>query len=355
MANQEFFQEGDCHICKGKMPDLVRMSDDAAKLLHGTGAKTFSLSTAIPKDWLINEEDVWDIAVSQSIKNYLNSYLSSFLEKTTGMNYVPDGQARVVFDMRSGKVELKMNDLFVFGRYLKHSPGISQSRWSCRSCNGKGCSRCGGKGRHYDSIEEIIGRVMKEHFDAGDFSMHASGREDVDATNTAGRPFVMRIRNPKKLDPNLEKISKDIGDSGLVSVIDLSYSKRADVEIVTESHFDKAYIAGIEAGRELADDAKKIRLLQGSMLSQRTPTRVAHRRSDLVRNRRVIEIEVLEIKDNTAKISIKAEAGTYIKEFISSDDGRTKPSIAGTLGTDAWCTGLTVSEIDDSYLKMLGF
>ena len=27
--------------------------------------------------------------------------------------------------------------------------------------------------------------------------MHASGREDVDVINTAGRPFVLEIMNPK--------------------------------------------------------------------------------------------------------------------------------------------------------------
>jgi len=43
---------------------------------------------------------------------------------------------------------------------------------------------------------------------------------------------------------------------------------------------------------------------------------------------------------------VAAEAGTYIKELISSDEGRTEPSISGILDLEAECTVLDVIDIE---------
>ena len=68
-----------------------------------------------------------------------------------------------------------------------------------------------------------------------------------------------------------------------------------------------------------------------------------HRRADLVRHRKVKHIEPANLQENGTLI-IKAEAGTYIKESISGDNGRTKPSVAELLKTSAVCTRLAVVE-----------
>ena len=89
------------------------------------------------------------------------------------------------------------------------------------------------------------------------------------------------------------------------------------------------------------------------MLLQQTPNRVAHRRADLVRHRRVKHIEMVRRDATNAKVAtlvIKAEAGTYIKELMSGDAGRTKPNVAELLGTEAKCKKLEVIGIDDGYM-----
>ena len=126
---------------------------------------------------------------------------------------------------------------------------------------------------------------------------------------------------------------------------------RTFVEVVTESHFDKAYQAETEFERPLGEaDVAKIRAIEGKTLLQQTPTRVSHRRADLVRHRKVKHIEVVNIDGNKARLIIKAEAGTYIKELISGDKGRTVPSVAGELGIKAECKALEVTMIDDGFL-----
>ncbi len=60
------------------------------------------------------------------------------------------------------------------------------------------------------------------------------------------------------------------------------------------------------------------------------------------------EISLLELSGNMISLAVTAEAGTYIKELVHGDDGRTQPSIAGELGVKVQIQELDVLEILDS-------
>jgi len=332
------------------------MVGEAAGLLAKEGIRSFSISSIIPKDWLIREERVWDVAMqpsSESVKNTTNRMIVTLLRKATSLEYKTDGDCRAIFDYSTGRVSIQRNELFVFGRYKKLVPGLSQSRWICQKCNGKGCKACEGKGKYYESVEERIGEPLKEAAKAGEYVLHASGREDVDATNSAGRPFVFVLKNPRKRALDLRVIKETIGKSGEVSVGDLRVVSRGFVEIVTESHLDKSYKAEVEFQKELdKEDIAMIKSLEGKAIAQKTPKRVAHRRANLVRHRRIKKIDVKEAEGRCVVLVVTAEAGTYIKELISGDEGRTEPSIAGLLSTKAQCKGLEVTEIESGFIDL---
>jgi len=97
-------------------------------------------------------------------------------------------------------------------------------------------------------------------------------------------------------------------------------------------------------------DAARLRAavesLRGVGVRQRTPQRVEHRRADLVRERRVLDVAVEEYADGVATIRVHGDAGLYIKELVSSDEGRTEPSLAGLLGVAAKVTALDVVGVD---------
>jgi tRNA pseudouridine synthase 10 len=333
--------------------EVERMTGEAAALIRKEDASGFSISTKIPREWLIREEDAWDVRAGQSIKDFINRKISRELHVITSLPYENEADCRVVFDFAGGTVSLERNDLFIFGRYKKLVPGLSQSRWLCSHCNGKGCDACSGKGKNYESVEERIGEPLKNATGADGYVLHASGREDVDATNTAGRAFVLMLINPRKRAPDLDKVSIDIAGSREVEITGPRIVGRPFVEVVTESHFDKTYEVHVEFGKPLsAEDLSGIRGLEGKTLAQQTPQRVVHRRADLVRHRKVKRLEVLSTAGGRAILRITAEAGTYIKELISGDDGRTQPSIAGLLHTDAKCTKLVVEDIEDGFLDL---
>ena len=70
----------------------------------------------------------------------------------------------------------------------------------------------------YESVEERIGELLKEISLANDYVLHASGREDVDETNNAGRIFVMMINTPKNRAVDLYDTHDKIGKLDEVAV-----------------------------------------------------------------------------------------------------------------------------------------
>jgi len=83
-------------------------------------------------------------------------------------------------------------------------------------------------------------------------------------------------------------------------------------------------------------------------VEQRTPSRVDRRRADKVREREVYEATgEVENGDNEkrrgreATVELHTEGGTYVKELVSGDEGRTEPSFADEIGAEA-----TVEELD---------
>ena len=351
-ANKNFFPEGECFLCEGKLESIDSLIEKAAGEIERY--PSFSVSTKIPKKWLAREETLWDFNLdgAESIKTHANRYINGELNRKTGKKFGPDGDIRVIFDIDRGEVGTELNGLFVFGRYRKLIAGISQTRWTCKKCNGKGCEKCSGKGKMYESVEEKIGGIMKKEADAKDYTMHASGREDIDVVTTAKRPFVMQLGEAKNRKPDLKKIENEIAKGKEVAVSDLKIVKRSAVELVSSSHFDKEYEAEVEfeeePGKEQID---AVLSLEGKTIAQKTPERVAHRRANLIRRRKILGVKLVSKDGNKAKFRIKTEAGTYIKELITGDEGRTEPNFSSLAGMKVACANLEVVEIEDEFLK----
>jgi len=351
-ANGNRFPHGECRICSDRFEKIDALIEEAAEKIKGY--PSFSVSTKIPRKWLEVEELLWDFNLegSESIKTYANRYINRKLNEKTGIKSGPDGNARVVFDIEKGEVGIEPDDLFVFGRYSKLVTGISQTRWTCKNCNGKGCKKCGGKGRMYESVEEKIGKAMKDEADAADYTMHASGREDIDVITTAERPFVMQLAKAKNRKPDLKKIAGAIAEGKEVTVSDLEIVRRGAVELVSSSHFDKEYEAEVEFEEEPSGgQIDAILSLEEKTVAQKTPERVAHRRANLTRKRKILGVKLVSQHGNKAKFRIKTEAGTYIKELITGDNEKTVPSFASLAGMKVACTNLKVVKIDDGFLK----
>ena len=104
---------------------------------------------------------------------------------------------------------------------------------------------------------------------------------------------------------------------------------------------------GNEFEIQLTDDEiiSKISELNGVELNQRTPKRVSHRRADKIRKRKIIDLYEIKVDDKIVEFKLKAQSGTYIKEMVTSDNGRTEPSVAKLLDLKCEVEWLDVLDI----------
>jgi tRNA pseudouridine synthase 10 len=232
-------------------------------------------------------------------------------------------------DHRRRKISARIEPLFLCGRYRKLVRGISQSRW-----------------RNWPtSVQDILGNPIQTAAGGAEQFFHGCGREDVDVLCLGERPFVLEVALPRRRRLDLAALSETINRSGKVEVLDLARCCRRDVEPLKALRPEKSYRAIARLGAEV-DDAKLAALasLVGP-IRQHTPVRVLTRRADLERQRHVLSLEWRRVDAVTVEIFVRTQAGTYIKELISSDGGRTRPSVAEVLGVPAECIELDVTAI----------
>ena len=84
-------------------------------------------------------------------------------------------------------------------------------------------------------------------------------------------------------------------------------------------------------------------------IKQKTPLRVLHRRSQLTRTRHISNVETVLLGPHFLLLRLQTSAGTYVKEWVHGDLGRTSPSLSSILGTQADILQLDVVRLFDVY------
>ncbi len=182
-------------------------------------------------------------------------------------------------------------------------------------------------------------------FFANGFLVSNCGREDIDALCLGWRPFVFEVSKPRNRDIDLKEMEKEINKTGKVEVSELRLSNKQEVRDLKAAKPDKSYRMVVEFENKINEKSlKKLKELIGA-ISQKTPQRVAHRRANLVRERKLISIEWKLISNKKLEITVRGEAGLYVKELVSGDNGGTKPSVSEILGNQGKVTELDVIKI----------
>ena len=348
---------GTCWICGNFFDHVREWAERVVAATQGIEYATFLVGCRVPPLIAESEEMVWSdlsLADPEPFKSEVNREVGKAVAGITGRDVdfkKPDILA--LLDLAAGAVDVQINPVFFYGRYWKYERGIPQTHWNCRSCHGAGCEKCNFSGKQYqDSVEELIGRPVITLFSAKNAVLHGAGREDIDARMIGtGRPFILEIVAPKLRTVDLPGVEAAInrGAEGRVTVELVRWSERAEVETLKSNKAHKKYRIIVEVeGTPSADEfVKAVKSLTGAIIHQRTPERVAHRRADKIRERRVLAIECTGQEAGRFIIEVTGEAGLYIKELVSGDNGRTHPSLTEALGVPARVTSLDVVLVEE--------
>lgn len=346
---------GNCWLCRGLVFEIPKFADLVIDSLSAWEFETFLVGSRIDPDVLDREEVVWagaQVRTYEPIKAELNREVGKIVEarlgKSAEFNH-PDVTA--IVDTMLDHVDLQSSPLFLYGRYRKLVRGIPQTKWLCRTCRGAGCERCNNTGKMYPtSVEEIVAQEVMRQSEGAGHSFHGMGREDIDARMLGrGRPFVLEVSRPHRRTLDLSAIAQGANRGGMVEILDLRPSSRDEIVSIKGRVCEKSYRLLIKLGEEtsLQKVNEAVEALKASKIVQRTPVRVAHRRADRERVRRIPQAEVTALRRTALELEIRAEAGTYLKELVHGDEGRTQPSLTELLGAPAEVLELDVLEIHD--------
>ncbi len=344
-----------CALCGDVFRHVHRFARAVADAVLSVESGNFLVGCRVDPDIAQKEKDLWKEtgdALAEPIKSELNREIGKaalpLIDRAVEFN---SPEVVAVVDTRFASVELDVAPVFIAGRYLKLSREIPQTVWPCRACRGKGCPRCGQSGKMYpSSVQEEIGGPALAAVDGKEHFFHGMGREDVDALMLGdGRPFVIELRQPRRRDVDLDSLEMGINRSELAQVRELRIAERSEVAGIKAATPSKTYRAKVlfegkvnkERVNEVAKSFTKLHI------DQRTPSRVSHRRADMVRRREIVSMEVEDVAEDAVVLLLEAESGTYVKEFVSGDEGRTTPSLSDALGLPCTVETLDVIAIND--------
>jgi len=354
----------DCWVCEGECGRFEEWADRAVEAIGDPEFETYQVGTKTPplieeNDELLRLDAGLDEDRGELFKSNMNREVGKRIGQRTDTEVDfgrPDVQ--VTLDIAADRVDAELNSAFVYGRYRKLERDIPQTEWPCRECHGSGrkgkrpCDHCDGEGYLYpESVEQLTAPVVLDVMDGTEATFHGAGREDVDARMLGtGRPFVIEVAEPARRTIDVERLEGDINAfaEGKVEVEGLRLADYEMVARVKELDASKTYRAQVAFDADVTSEAlqEAIAALDGATIEQYTPERVDHRRAGLIRTREVLDASADRDDPRQATVEIHGEGGLYIKELISGDDGRTEPSLAGLLETEAVVTALDVTAVE---------
>jgi len=335
-----------CFLCEDKFKIVDGLAEKAVERLKDYEFTNFLVGIELPVAVEEREDEFkaeFEVSHGENMRNEFGRIIGKKIVEHNGKTVeYKKPEVVVLVNPLEEKMGLQVNPLYVAGRYRKLVRGIPQSKWFCTNCRGKGCEKCNWTGKTYpESVEEIIGKPFLDATNGIKTSFHASGREDIDARMLGkGRPFVIEITQPQKRFLNLKKLEETVNAyaKGKVEVSNLRFADKDVVRKLKKAESaQKEYRVIVEFENRIG--VKDLRLLKekltNTLVKQRTPIRVLHRRADLTREKYIYEVKVKKLSPKKAEMRIRCQGGLYVKELVTGDEGRTAPNVSEILKNKA--------------------
>lgn len=324
-----------CVVCDDFFKSIDKWASKAVSVAKGTEFGTFLVGTSLSSELLSHEENLWESAGvdhCEPLKAEINREMGKRIEKILNVKAdLKNPDVNFIIDTSKKKIYLQRNPAFFYGEYQKLVRGIPQTKWP--------------SGKYITSIEQIVAAPLMKDMKGTGHKLHGMGREDIDARCLGWRPFVIEILEPLKRKVELKKIMLSVNKGNKVKVRNMRISGIVEVRKIKDSRAEKEYRVEVFCERKVSkSEITKLKSLIGE-IKQQTPIRVIKRRADLMRKRKVISLRATRVSQKKFILTVRGDAGLYIKELISGDSGRTRPSVSEILGCKCEPKNLDVMKI----------
>ncbi|MEM2104376.1 MAG: tRNA pseudouridine(54/55) synthase Pus10 [Candidatus Bathyarchaeia archaeon] len=335
-----------CFLCENRFEILDELAKKAIEKLGEYDYTNFSVGIELPVE-VEEREDEFKARFGVEFGENMKLEFGRLLGVKIALNSLKKLEYRkpeivILINPMTEEIRVQVNPLYISGRYKKLARHIPQSKWFCMKCKGKGCEECNWTGKMYlESVEELICQPFLNETGGVKTSFHASGREDIDARMLGkGRPFVIEISQPKKRSIDLKKMEENINKyaKGKIEVSNLQFADKDLIRKLKKAESSvKEYRVIIEFEKDVAAEDLKLleEKLTNTVVRQKTPSRVLHRRADLTREKYIYKVKVKRLSTKKAEMRVRCQGGLYVKELVTGDEGRTLPSVSEILGQRA--------------------
>nr|XP_024643548.1 putative tRNA pseudouridine synthase Pus10 isoform X2 [Macaca nemestrina] len=327
-----------CNVCLGILQEFCE-KDFVKKVCQKVEASGFEFtslvfSVSFPPQLSVRESVFTRMAVMKALNKIKEE---DFLKQFPCPPNSPKAVCTVL------EIECAHGAVFVAGRYNKYSRNLPQTPWIID-----------GERKLESSVEELISDHLLAVFKAESFNFSSSGREDVDVRTLGnGRPFAIELVNPHRVhftSQEIKELQQKINNSSnKIQVRDLQLVTREAIGHMKEGEEEKTKTYSALIWTDKAIQKKDIEFLndiKDLKIDQKTPLRVLHRRPLAVRARVIHSMETQYVDEHHFRLRLKTQAGTYIKEFVHGDFGRTKPNIGSLMNVTADILELDVESVD---------
>ena len=326
-----------CYICRGLMDRLDVIANRILAAAKDYQFENFLIGAILPSQ-LYEREDTMrarlKIRGRENIKNHITRTLGTYFERLTRtrVEYTKPDIRITLTVYKENKIDVAVisRPLALAGTYIKKSRGLPQKQDRCRQCTGIGCNYCNYSGLSgYESVEGIIAKGILRLTRGQVPKFTWIGSEDQSSLVLgSGRPFYVRVFNPKKRNLN-NSIIKSSGVKAMLSEMDSQPDILPRFTVKTKIH--------IKCNNNISNkQLNTLRCLAGS------PVRFENRSK--MAEKRIFSAHFRRIDSNRFTLTIVAEGGLMIKQFVGGEQYM-KPNVSEILGDKCECVTFDILDV----------
>ena len=298
--------------------------------------KTFNLGLTLKNSFLEKDDYIkskFKIKGIENIKFGISKEMAKKIsQKTKSKRILVDPEMFIQANFKDDSCTIRTKPIFIYGRYNKKIRKLPQKQLSCKKCNGIGCHNCDFKGfENIESIEGKISNFLIKKFDGNQVKINWIGGEDQSSLVLGkGRPFFVKILNPKKRNRTLRKSLK-LEDISLLDLKKISTQPKGSIPFKSKVSI-------------IVDTKKPISLIQLKKLQNLENSKIHDLSKDKKGNsRQIYEIHYKKLGKNSFLLDLFADGGISLKSFIQNSD--VTPNVSELLENSCKCKSLDFKNI----------
>ena len=325
-----------CYICKNIFQNLDIMLSNIYEKSNNIDFKTFNLGLTLKNSFLEKDDYIkskFKIKGIENIKFGISKEMAKKIsQKTKSKRILVDPEMFIQANFKDDSCTIRTKPIFIYGRYNKKIRKLPQKQLSCKKCNGIGCHNCDFKGfENIESIEGKISNFLIKKFDGTQVKINWIGGEDQSSLVLGkGRPFFVKILNPKKRNRILRKSLK-LEDISLLDLKKISAQPKGSIPFKSKVSI-------------IVDTKKPISLIQLKKLQNLENSKIHDPSKDKKGNsRQIYEIHYKKLGKNSFLLDLFADGGISLKSFIQNSD--VTPNVSELLENSCKCKSLDFKNI----------